>query len=93
MKIVREVMDGLRVYFDFTLSSLLLYNMEREQHEKIMKEVIEKKQNENSSLSVEKSETKTDNMLDEAKEKSETKPSINSESTLQKSTNECTGMT
>ncbi|XP_046853844.1 male-specific lethal 3 homolog isoform X2 [Xenia sp. Carnegie-2017] len=36
IKIVKEVMDGVRVYFDFTLSSLLLYNIERDQHEKIM---------------------------------------------------------
>ena len=30
-------MDGLRIYFDFTLPTLLLYNFEREQYQMVMK--------------------------------------------------------
>ncbi|XP_001630729.3 chromatin modification-related protein EAF3 [Nematostella vectensis] len=30
--LIREVLDGLRIYFDFTLPTLLLYNFEREQY-------------------------------------------------------------
>ena len=30
-------MDGLRIYFDFTLPTLLLYNFEREQYQTVMK--------------------------------------------------------
>ena len=30
-------MDGLRIYFDFTLPTLLLYNFEREQYHTVMK--------------------------------------------------------
>ena len=30
-------MDGLRIYFDFTLPTLLLYNFEREQYNSVMK--------------------------------------------------------
>ena len=30
-------MDGLRIYFDFTLPTLLLYNFEREQYQSVMK--------------------------------------------------------
>lgn len=32
VNICREVADGLRIYFDFTLSHLLLYRHEREQY-------------------------------------------------------------
>lgn len=32
VNICREVADGLRIYFDFTLSHLLLYRQEREQY-------------------------------------------------------------
>ena len=46
VKIVKEVMDGLRVYFDFTLASILLYNMERVQHDRVMRETDVKRQNE-----------------------------------------------
>lgn len=40
-------MDGLRIYFDFTLPSLLLYNFERDQYEQVIKsyENKEKKKN------------------------------------------------
>lgn len=31
-------MDGLRIYFDFTLPTLLLYNFEREQYHTVMKQ-------------------------------------------------------
>jgi len=33
LNICKEVADGVRIYFDFTLSDLLLYNQEREQFE------------------------------------------------------------
>jgi male-specific lethal 3 len=33
LNICKEVADGVRIYFDFTLSDLLLYNQEREQYE------------------------------------------------------------
>jgi hypothetical protein len=33
LNICKEVVDGVRIYFDFTLSDLLLYNQEREQFE------------------------------------------------------------
>lgn len=32
INICREVADGLRIYFDFTLNDLLLYNQEKEQY-------------------------------------------------------------
>ncbi|KAL9971485.1 hypothetical protein ACROYT_G017653 [Oculina patagonica] len=35
--LIKEVMDGLRIYFDFTLPTLLLYNFEREQYQIVMK--------------------------------------------------------
>lgn len=35
--LVKEAMDGLRIYFDFTLPTLLLYNFEREQYQMVMK--------------------------------------------------------
>ncbi|XP_073252527.1 MSL complex subunit 3-like isoform X2 [Porites lutea] len=35
--LIKEVMDGLRIYFDFTLPTLLLYNFEREQYQTVMK--------------------------------------------------------
>ena len=35
--LIKEVMDGLRIYFDFTLPTLLLYNFEREQYQMVMK--------------------------------------------------------
>lgn len=35
--LIKEVMDGLRIYFDFTLPTLLLYNFEREQYNSVMK--------------------------------------------------------
>ena len=35
--LIKEVMDGLRIYFDFTLPTLLLYNFEREQYQAVMK--------------------------------------------------------
>ncbi|KAK2563162.1 Male-specific lethal 3-like protein [Acropora cervicornis] len=35
--LIKEVMDGLRIYFDFTLPTLLLYNFEREQYHTVMK--------------------------------------------------------
>lgn len=34
--LVRELMDGLRIYFNFTLPTLLLYNFEREQFRNTM---------------------------------------------------------
>jgi hypothetical protein len=98
VKIVKEVMDGLRVYFDFTLTSILLYNMERVQHDRVMRETGVKRQNEvktdeqsDNNVFFEKSRKKNDSTLDEAKEKSETKPSINSENTAEKSTDESKG--
>lgn len=36
INLCREVADGLRVYFDFTLQKLLLYRQEREQNNSIM---------------------------------------------------------
>ena len=96
MKIVKEVMDGIRVYFDFTLSSLLLYNMERDQHERVMKEptvkreyeVKTEKKSENNQF-VEKPETKTETILDETA----TKPSIKLENATEKSSDESKGTT
>ncbi|CAB3992699.1 male-specific lethal 3 homolog isoform X1, partial [Paramuricea clavata] len=95
VNIVKEVMDGLRVYFDFTLASVLLYNMERDQHDRVMHETGVKRQNEvktdeqsDNNVFFEKSRKKNDSTVDEAKEKSETKPSINSENTAEKSTDE-----
>ena len=35
--LLREVVDGLRIYFDFTLPTLLLYNFERDQYRTAMK--------------------------------------------------------
>ncbi|PSN39620.1 hypothetical protein C0J52_13803 [Blattella germanica] len=35
LNICKEVVDGVRIYFDFTLSDLLLYNQEREQYEQL----------------------------------------------------------
>lgn len=32
INICREIADGLRIYFDFTLSDLLLYKQEKEQY-------------------------------------------------------------
>ncbi|XP_031571610.1 mortality factor 4-like protein 1 [Actinia tenebrosa] len=34
--LVKELMDGLKIYFNFTLPTLLLYNFEREQFRQIM---------------------------------------------------------
>ena len=34
--LIREVVDGLRIYFDFTLPTLLLYNFERDQYRTAM---------------------------------------------------------
>lgn len=34
--IAKEVVDGIRIYFDFTLPTLLLYNFEREQYRSVM---------------------------------------------------------
>ena len=88
-------MDGIRVYFDFTLSSLLLYNMERDQHEQVMKEEAtvkreiktETEQCENNQ-SVEKPEKKTETTLDESTGE---KPSIKSENATEKSSDENKG--
>ena len=89
-------MDGLRVYFDFTLSSLLLYNMERDQYDKVMDEVALKHKNEvkteeqfDNSVSGEISGKKNDNTLDKAKEKSEAIQST--ESMEEKSADESKG--
>ena len=86
-------MDGLRVYFDFTLSSLLLYNMERDQHDRVMHDTALKRHNEvkteeqsDNNVFVEISEKKNDSIVDEAKEKSET-----GESTTEKCTDENKG--
>lgn len=88
-------MDGLRVYFDFTLSSLLLYNMERDQHEKAMHEAALKRQNDmktndqsDINTTLEKSSMKSENIMDEESEKSETKPPIKSKTTAEKCTDE-----
>lgn len=35
LNICKEVVDGVRIYFDFTLGDLLLYNQEREQYEQL----------------------------------------------------------
>lgn len=37
LSICKEVVDGLRIYFDFTLPHLLLYNVEKQQHEHVMR--------------------------------------------------------
>ena len=75
-------MDGLRVYFDFTLSSLLLYNMERDQHDRVMQNASKQHQNKvkieersEENVSVEIFGKKNDTTLDEPKEKSEAKQS------------------
>lgn len=88
-------MDGIRVYFDFTLSSLLLYNMERDQHERVMREATVKREYEvkiedqsGNTQSVEKPETKTETILDET---TATKPSIKSENATEKSSDESKG--
>ena len=93
-------MDGLRVYFDFTLSSLLLYNMERDQHERAMQEAglretrlkneaKLKEQECNNSLSVEKSGKKSVSNSEETKEESGIKQSeVTSEVTVENYTDE-----
>ncbi|XP_028397804.1 protein MRG2-like [Dendronephthya gigantea] len=97
VKIVKEVMDGLRVYFDFTLPSLLLYNIERDQHEKAMKEAAMKRQKTNDvktnypsdvNTTLEKSSIKIENIVEEGNEKNETKPSIKSKRTTEKCADE-----
>ena len=40
INLCREVADGLRVYFDFTLHDLLLYGREREQYKSIMANIV-----------------------------------------------------
>ena len=40
-------MDGLRIYFDFTLPSLLLYNFERDQYNQLITEKSTKMKEEN----------------------------------------------
>ncbi|PNF27680.1 hypothetical protein B7P43_G14592 [Cryptotermes secundus] len=41
LNICKEVVDGVRIYFDFTLSDLLLYNQEREQFEQLRNQQAE----------------------------------------------------
>jgi male-specific lethal 3 len=41
LNICKEVVDGVRIYFDFTLSDLLLYNQEREQFEQLKSQQAE----------------------------------------------------
>jgi male-specific lethal 3 len=41
LNICKEVVDGVRIYFDFTLSDLLLYNQEREQFERLRNQQAE----------------------------------------------------
>ncbi|XP_033226316.1 male-specific lethal 3 homolog isoform X2 [Belonocnema kinseyi] len=40
INLCREVADGLRVYFDFTLYNLLLYRQEREQYDSLMATIV-----------------------------------------------------
>ena len=40
-------MDGLRIYFDFTLPSLLLYNFERDQYNQVISEATTKMKEQN----------------------------------------------
>lgn len=44
VNICREVADGLRIYFDFTLSQLLLYRQEREQYTSLKSSLLNNEQ-------------------------------------------------
>ncbi|XP_071570411.1 MSL complex subunit 3 isoform X2 [Temnothorax nylanderi] len=44
VNICREVADGLRIYFDFTLPHLLLYRQEREQHSSLKSSLLNNEQ-------------------------------------------------
>lgn len=43
LNLCKEVVDGLRIYFDFTLGQLLLYDVERHQYDEIRNELKEYK--------------------------------------------------
>ncbi|XP_066584233.1 MSL complex subunit 3 [Prorops nasuta] len=45
VNICREVADGLRIYFDFTLHDLLLYNQEKEQYSSVKTSLLYAEQN------------------------------------------------
>lgn len=73
-------MDGLRIYFDFTLASLLLYNFERDQYEQVMgtplvategsseNDMNVKEQSDGRSMADVKVEKNTENTLNETKQ-------------------------
>jgi len=44
VNICREVADGLRIYFDFTLPHLLLYRQEREQYTSLKSSLLNSEQ-------------------------------------------------
>jgi len=48
---VKEVVDGLKVYFDRALGSTLLYRFERPQHEEVLAKLKEEKQDKDIHMS------------------------------------------
>lgn len=57
LNLCKEVVDGLRIYFDFTLGQLLLYDLERSQYEEVRTGVIEYKENRLPDIKMEPAES------------------------------------